>query len=91
MWLRDGRSETVRISARRTHGLFFPNDGDQGMWLTWVGEGSQRKVAVDLHSAINFPQLLATAIERENVPSCVRAKLLGWGGAGLGGTSTLQP
>jgi hypothetical protein len=30
-------------------------------------------VAVDLHSAVNFPQSLATAIDRENVPTCVRA------------------
>ena len=29
-------------------------------------------MAVDLRSAVNFPQLLATAIERENVPICVR-------------------
>jgi len=31
-------------------------------------------VAVDLRSAVNFPQLLATAIERENVPICVPAQ-----------------
>ena len=37
-----------------------------------VSGGDARKVAVDLHSAVNFPQLLATAIERENVPICVR-------------------
>jgi hypothetical protein len=33
-------------------------------------------VAVDLHSAVNFEQLLATAIERENVPICVRPEFI---------------
>jgi hypothetical protein len=31
-------------------------------------------MAADLHSAVNFPKLLATAIDRESVPVCVRSE-----------------
>lgn len=60
--------------SRVACGLFVPNDGDWGRWLTWARGGNMRKVAVELHSAVNCPQLLAAAIERGNVPTCVRSE-----------------
>ena len=58
-------------------GLFVPNDGNQGIWLSWASDGKRRQLPVNQHLSIEVPQSLAMAVGRENVPTCVRIGSLG--------------
>ncbi|MDT5133741.1 MAG: hypothetical protein QOE41_3052, partial [Mycobacterium sp.] len=58
----------------RTHGLFVPNDGDEGIWLTRASDGNNGKLAAYSHFPVNFLLSSAMAVDRENVLNCVRTE-----------------
>jgi hypothetical protein len=69
------RADEARLVVQPP-GLFVPNDGDQGRWLTWASDGYGWILPAEQAFSVSNPQSLATAIGGKNVPACVPHR--GW-------------